>query len=407
MEPRAYVEPGSCKHSVFTHFPKDPNCEICLKTKTTRASCRRRANAVMPRADNFGDLITADHKVPSEGCESRNNHRHTVVVQDVATQWLQSFPCKTKASQETQKSPMKFLEPTRKPQVIYTDNSLEFGKSCEELSRNHCTSTPHRSETNGIAERAVRRVKEETSAVLLQSGLDNEWSADSMEFYCYLRSIQDKLSGGKTYGSRFGMPFNLPVIPFGAMVEYHPISAKDQSRIWKRDIEELEEMDAQELRARRLNAKEVLTPQRSGDFVFPVAVGTVKIFGWERLLRTSTLTQDPPERDEEQHIFQGYSDEWYTPSHHEDDSIRDDEEAKHDFWTITGEFNYRHHVVPRELYVPKEATFPIPMWYIDVTRTTYVTGRNVGENIEDYWNVVGEREREHYQMHGRISQDSS
>ena len=65
-----------------------------------------------------------------------------------------------------------FLEPTWKPKVIYTDNSLEFGKACEDLSWNHCTSTPHRSETNGIAERAVRRIKEGTSAVLLQSGLD-------------------------------------------------------------------------------------------------------------------------------------------------------------------------------------------------------------------------------------------
>ena len=46
---------------------------------------------------------------------------------------------------------------------------------------NHCTSTPHRSETNGIAERAVRRVKEGTSAVLLQSGLNETWWADSME----------------------------------------------------------------------------------------------------------------------------------------------------------------------------------------------------------------------------------
>ena len=54
---------------------------------------------------------------------------------------------------------------------IYTDNSLEFGKACEDLSWNHCTSTPYRSETNGIAERGVRKVKEETSAVLLQSGL--------------------------------------------------------------------------------------------------------------------------------------------------------------------------------------------------------------------------------------------
>ena len=61
-----------------------------------------------------------------------------------------------------------------KPEVINIDNSLEFGKACEDLSWNHCTSTPHRSETNGIAERAVRRVKEGTSAVLLQSGLDEK-----------------------------------------------------------------------------------------------------------------------------------------------------------------------------------------------------------------------------------------
>ena len=67
---------------------------------------------------------------------------------------------------------MKFLEPTRKSKVIYTDNSLEFGRSCEELSWNHCTSTPHRSETNGIAERAVRRVKEGDicSIVAIRSG---------------------------------------------------------------------------------------------------------------------------------------------------------------------------------------------------------------------------------------------
>ena len=128
---------------------------------------------------------------------------------------------------------MKFLEPTRRPKVFYTDNSLEFGMSCEESSRNHSTSTPHRSETNGIAERAVRRVKEETSAVLLQSRLGYEWWADSVECYCNLRNIQDKLSDGKTpHERRFGMPFDGPaVIPFGAMVEYHPISAKYPSRL--------------------------------------------------------------------------------------------------------------------------------------------------------------------------------
>ena len=81
-------------------------------------------------------------------------------------------------------------------------------------------STPHRSETNGIAESAVRRIKEGTSAVLLQSGLHKKWWADSMECYCYLRNIQDLLPDGKTpCERRFGVPFNGPVIPFGATAE--------------------------------------------------------------------------------------------------------------------------------------------------------------------------------------------
>ena len=178
---------------------------------------------------------------------------------------------------------------------------------------------------------AVRRVKEGTSAVLLQSGLDNEWWADAMECYCYLRNIQDLLSDGKTpYDRRFGMPFSGPVIPFGVTVEYHPISAKDLSRlhqfgpkvlpglflgyasnagrIWKgdfpvADIEEVEGMDASEIHARRFNAREVSTPIRGDNFKFTVADGTVKTPGGDRRLRTFTLIRDRPERGEEQEVF--------------------------------------------------------------------------------------------------------
>ena len=232
LEPTTKRREDLGKHSVYTHFPKDRNCEICKRTKITRAPCRRRKGEAVPRADNFGDLITADHKVLSDNCESRNNHRYAVVVQDLAAQWIQAYPCKNKTSQETQRSLQKLLEPERKPKVIYTDNSLEFRKACEDLSWNHCTSTPHRSETNGIAERAVRRVKQGTSAVLLQSGLNESWWADSMECYTYLRNVTDLLSYGKTpYERRFGQPYKGPIIPFGSLVEYHPITAKDQSRI--------------------------------------------------------------------------------------------------------------------------------------------------------------------------------
>ena len=196
----------------------------------------------------------------------------------------------------------KFLEPERKPKVIYTDNSLEFGKACEDLSWNHCTS-----ETNGIAERAVRRVKQGTSAVLLQSGLNGSWWEDSMECYTYLRNVTDPSSAGKTPNERrLGQPFKGPIIPFGSLVEYHPTSAKDQSRIhqfgkkvlsvlflgyalyaggiWKDDVlvadlEELETMDASEIYSKRLNAKEVIFPKVGGEFIFPIADGRIKLPG--------------------------------------------------------------------------------------------------------------------------------
>ena len=103
---------------------------------------------------------------------------------------------------------------------------------------------------------------------------------------------------------RFGMPLYGPVISFGAMVEYHPISAKDigpkvlpgvflgyvlyAGGIWKghtmvADIDELEHVDASEIHARRLNAKEVFTPMKGEKIMFPVADGTVKNSGVVRM----------------------------------------------------------------------------------------------------------------------------
>ena len=104
LEHPTKVVTKSRKHSIETHFPKDRNCDVCLRTKMTRSLCRRRTGEALPRAEIFGDFITADHKVLNEGCESRDNHWYAVVVQDFATQWVQSFACKTKSSHETEKT---------------------------------------------------------------------------------------------------------------------------------------------------------------------------------------------------------------------------------------------------------------------------------------------------------------
>ena len=118
LEPMRRVVSGS--HSIYTHFPTDRNYKICQKTKIARAPCRRRIGGVVPRADKICDLTKADHKILRGGCESRNNHRYAIVVQELASQWIQSYPCNAKTSQETERSLQKFLEPSRKPKVIYT-----------------------------------------------------------------------------------------------------------------------------------------------------------------------------------------------------------------------------------------------------------------------------------------------
>ena len=69
-------------------------------------------------------------------------------------------------------------------------------------------------------------------------------------------------------------------------------------------------------------------------------------------------------------------------------------EAMNDFWSMSGSFIYRHHVEPRvKLYSPREESFPIPLKYIDVTRTTH-TNLDVKQEkrIDDYWNIDGSRD---------------
>ena len=232
-----------------------------------------------------------------------------------------------------------------------------------------------------------------------------------MECYTHLRNVTDLLSDGKTpYERRFGQPFKGPIIPFGSLVEYHPKAAKDQSRIhqfgkkvlpglflgyalyaggiWKgyvlvADLEELETMDASEIYSKRLNSKEVIFPKEKGEFILPIADGRIKRLGGDQDLRTSTLIRQRPIQGESNIDFLGESEGSLPPPH---DSFPDPGEAINDLC--------RHHVEPRvKLYSPREESFPIPLKYIDVSRST-CTNFDVKQEkrIDDYWNVDGSRD---------------
>ena len=98
------------------------------------------------------------------------------------------------------------------------------------------------------------------------------------------------------------------------------------------DIGELEEIDASELHARTLNAKEVLTPMNGDNFIFPVADGTVKTSGGDQVLRTSTFIRDLPDRGEEQDNLRRESDG--SSSNPRQDSSWYDGDA----WMMSGPF---------------------------------------------------------------------
>ena len=181
---------------------------------------------------------------------------------------------KQKTSQETQWSLQKFLEADEKSKVIDTDNSLKSGEACRlhvRLLKKQCAEWK-----NNLC-----------NVVAMKVGGHILWNVMPI---CETSQICCPM-GRRPMIDVLGHPFTGPIIPFGSLVEYHPITAKDQLRIhqfgkkispelfhgyalyargiWKGDVlvadlDELETMHASEIYSERLNAKEVIFPTKSG-----------------------------------------------------------------------------------------------------------------------------------------------
>ena len=109
-------------------------------------------------------------------------------------------------------------------------------------------------------------------------------------------------------------------------------------------------------------------------------------------LRTSTLVRDHPIRGESHKDFRGESEG--SPPPPPQDSFQEAGEARHDFWSMSGNFMFRHHVEPRvKLHSPREESCTIPLKYNDVSRTTQ-SNLDVMQvsRIDDYLNVDGPRD---------------
>ena len=82
------------------------------------------------------------------------------------------------------------------------------------------------------------------------------------------------------------------------------------------------------------------------------------------------MLREHPIRGEGHVDFLGESEGSPPPPPH--DSFPDAGEAINDFWSMSGNIIYRHHVEPRvKLYSPKEESFPAPLKYTDASRTAH------------------------------------
>ena len=80
-----------------------------------------------------------------------------------------------------------------KPKCIHIDAASELIAACKGLGFSHDCSTPHRSQSNGVAERFVRRAKEGTACQVQQSGMCVAWWHLAARMYCFLYNVCEKV----------------------------------------------------------------------------------------------------------------------------------------------------------------------------------------------------------------------
>ena len=137
----------------------------------------------MARADHFGDLITAEYKILS-----KKVNRETII--DMQSWWSRTWPL----------------------------NGSSRVRAKHKLLRKQNGACKSSWSGVGSLKSFTLTIFWNCSPVWITNGGRIPWNVTAI-----CETFKDKLSDGKTFNDRlFGMLFDGPVIPFGAMVEHQP-----------------------------------------------------------------------------------------------------------------------------------------------------------------------------------------
>jgi hypothetical protein len=208
---------------MMTHVPKNPYCKACSRAKTVARPHRAHApsDGVGPPPEEFGDEVTADYLSVGPEELSWHGERFALVMYDRATRWLQCFPKLSSSAEHTKEAFLSFMG-HKLVKSFYSDRAPEFRATARELGWEFHSSVPGRPQSNGVAERAVRRVIEGTRVVLEQSGFPQKWWSFAARHFCMAHNVT-KYHGISPWAARHGRgEFKGLRIPFGALIDFLP-----------------------------------------------------------------------------------------------------------------------------------------------------------------------------------------
>jgi len=178
---------------IMSHRIKNPYCEACTRAKMQNKPARVKRWIVDKKPEKFGEIITADHFYATnvaDQCIHKSNY--CLVVFDRGTEFIYAYGVGKRDAQDSLVALQHFAGPTDDVKLFYSDNSKELIRAAKTLEWRHATCTPGVKESNGVAERAVRKVIEGTRTLLDQSGMPEAFWSYAAKAFCHAVNIEER-----------------------------------------------------------------------------------------------------------------------------------------------------------------------------------------------------------------------
>ena len=143
------------------------------------------------------------------------------------TRWLECCPTPEHSTISIIMASRQFLGQCSAKRA-YVDGSQELKGARKARGIMADVATPHRPQTNCVADRAARRGLEGARAVLLASGLPQRWWAEAARRCCFSRNVRDPADKDfAPHQLRHQAELEGKLVPIGAMVQDKPAAKRE------------------------------------------------------------------------------------------------------------------------------------------------------------------------------------